>query len=82
MHARPKLWRAPRAHEQVAEHYRGLIRAGQLPQGAELPANRRLADEWQISTSTAYKAVSILKDEGWIETRPGKPPVVVGIPSV
>ena len=77
----PEVQRLNPPTEQVAEHYRGLIRCGDLQPGDELPANRRLAEEWKISTNTAYRAVLKLRDEGWVESRPGKPPVVVGVPT-
>lgn len=66
--------------EQVAQHYRDEIRSGRLAIGDVLPANRKIASEWGISTSTSHRTVAQLRDEGWINTRPGKPPVVVGVP--
>lgn len=76
----PRIPRMTPPTEQIAEHYRAAIRDRKLCPGDELPANRRLAIEWGVSTNTAFRAVAKLRTEGWIETRPGKPPVVVGVP--
>ena len=69
-----------RAHDQVADHYRKLIRRGRLKDGQEFPSIREIADEWKISTNTVYKAVRLLKDEGWIEVSQGKQARVIGVP--
>lgn len=63
-------------YEQVAEHYREVIRAGRLTVGDELPSVRRIATEWDIAAATAQRALDQLRSEGWIESRPGKPSVV------
>lgn len=62
--------------EQIAGHYRSEIRSARLRPGDELPAVRRMADEWRVGTNTSYKALALLRDEGWIVTRPGKAAVV------
>lgn len=64
------------AAEQIAEHYRVRIRSGQLKAGDQLLTNRDLADDWSVSTATALRATNALRDEGWIVTRPAKPPTV------
>ena len=64
-------------YEQVAEHYRQEIRRGALSAGDELPSTRNLAVQWDIAKSTAQRALDVLKGEGWIESRPGKPPIVL-----
>ncbi|MDQ3765227.1 MAG: GntR family transcriptional regulator [Actinomycetota bacterium] len=63
-------------YEQVAEHYRDAIRAGRLTVGDELPSVRRIAGQWNIATATAQRALDLLRSEGWIESRPGRPSVV------
>jgi DNA-binding transcriptional regulator YhcF (GntR family)/predicted GIY-YIG superfamily endonuclease len=72
---------SPSATQRITDHYRGEIREERLKPGAPLPANRRLAAEWGVSTRTALRAVQVLAEEGWITTRPGKPPVVLGDPA-
>lgn len=66
----PEVNRTP-PHEQVAAALRADIRAGVLVAGAELPSVRRLAADWGISPPTALRALTLLRDEGWIVTRPG-----------
>ncbi len=68
------------ARDWIVEHYKDQIRSGTLGPGCELPGIRRLADQRNVSPSTAQRALTLLRDEGWIKTRPGKPPVVVGVP--
>lgn len=67
-----------RAHEQVAAHYRQRMRRGGLKAGQRLPSVREIARAWSVSTRTAWRAVTLLRDEGWIEHRQGRQPVVVG----
>ncbi len=76
----PPVDRSPPASTQITAHYRREITEGRLAPGDELPANRRMADEWKVSTATALRVARILTREGWIETRPGRPPIVVGVP--
>lgn len=77
----PPVDRSPPPGQQIADHYRRLIRDGQLAPGEELPSNRKMAGEWKVSTATALRVAAVLTREGWIETRPGRPPVVVGVPA-
>lgn len=72
--------RLARAHEQVADHYRREITAKTRPPGEKFPSVREVAKAWEISTNTAYKAVQLLRDEGWIEMAQGRVPTVVGVP--
>jgi DNA-binding transcriptional regulator YhcF (GntR family) len=72
----PTVDRSPPPTQQITSHYREEIRAGRLAPGDELPANRRMASEWGVSTRTALRAVQLLVEEGLIATRPGKPPVI------
>ena len=69
-------------YEQVAEHYRAEIKAGRLDSGSELPSLSGLMDEWAVARSTAQRALDVLRHEGWIVTRPGKPAVVADHPPV
>lgn len=67
-------------YDLVAEYYRQAIRTGDLLAGDELPAVRRLAAEREIGTATAQRVLALLRDEGWISTRPGRPSSVAGNP--
>lgn len=70
-----------RAHEQVADYYRKEIRRKKLKEGQEFPSVREIAEAWGgISTNTVYRAVRLLRDEGWIEVSQGRQARVIGIP--
>jgi DNA-binding transcriptional regulator YhcF (GntR family) len=77
----PPVDRSPPVGQQITDHYKREIREGRLAPGDELPANRKMAKEWKVSTATALRVAQILTREGWIETRPGRPPVVIGVPA-
>ncbi|MGH3772830.1 MAG: GntR family transcriptional regulator, partial [Pseudonocardiaceae bacterium] len=47
---------------QVVAYYQEAIRAGKLKPGDELPSIRRVADEWDVSVSTAQRALEALRD--------------------
>ncbi|WCN38812.1 PLP-dependent aminotransferase family protein [Aneurinibacillus uraniidurans] len=56
--------------EQIAEQLLGAIRTRRLTAGQSLPSVRELAASLGVSMETAQKAYRILKDDGWIESRP------------
>ncbi|MFJ8105641.1 GntR family transcriptional regulator [Streptomyces sp. NPDC096132] len=56
--------RAPYA--KIAAHYTELITSGQLQPGSLLPSIKNLAEEWQVSTATAEKALRKLRNEGLV----------------
>lgn len=68
---------AARRRDQVAAHYRELIRTGQLRPGERFPPIRSIAREWSMSTATVRLAVAVLRDEGWIRTVRGPRGTVV-----
>lgn len=57
-------------YEQVAESIRRAIRGGKLKPGEQLPSSRELAKEYDVAMNTAQRAVSTLRDEGWLVVRP------------
>lgn len=57
---------------QVADHVAARIETGELPSGARLPAERDMADEYQVSLQTARRAVEELRDRGLVQTVPVK----------
>ncbi|WP_172890827.1 aminotransferase-like domain-containing protein [Aneurinibacillus soli] len=56
--------------EQIAEQLLRAIRTRRLTAGQSLPSVRELAASLSVSMETAQKAYRILKDDGWIESRP------------
>jgi DNA-binding GntR family transcriptional regulator len=63
---------------QVANHYRDQILSGSLAAGAELPSERQLAIQWEISRPTATRALAALRNQGLVESRQGSGTFVRG----
>jgi DNA-binding GntR family transcriptional regulator len=57
---------------QILEHYRHLIRSGELAPGKYLPTEQTLAQDWGVSRGTVTKALNFLREEGWVTSRRGK----------
>jgi DNA-binding transcriptional MocR family regulator len=56
--------------EQIAEQLVRAIRARHLKAGQSLPTVRRLASSLDVSLETAQKAYHLLRQDGWIQSRP------------
>jgi GntR family transcriptional regulator len=57
-------------YRQVAEIIAAQIRSGELAQGAHLPSESELMEEYEIGRSTARRAMAWLREQGLIETVP------------
>jgi GntR family transcriptional regulator len=57
---------------QVVHHIAEQIRSGRLPQGARLPAERDLAEQYGVAVNTIRRAVRDLRDQGLVITVPIK----------
>ena len=66
----PRADRPLPLYAQLANHYRAAIRDGLLVPGQQLPPITQLAAEWNVSVSTAAKAIGQLQVEGVIWTSP------------
>lgn len=55
---------------QLADLYRARILSGQLPHGARLPAEKRIAQEHDVGVDLVRDALVILRSEGLVETVP------------
>lgn len=55
-------------YERIAEHYRRMIRDGDLRPGHRLPTVKELAEEHGVSSTTVRHALSWLRVEGYIAT--------------
>jgi len=56
---------------QVAHSLRDEIVRGKRRPGDELPSERELAEQWDISRPTATRALAVLRNEGLAEARQG-----------
>lgn len=56
----------------VADHLAARIDGGELPGGAQLPAERDLADTYDVAVGTIRQAVAELRTRGLVVTYPAK----------
>ncbi|MGW0666414.1 GntR family transcriptional regulator [Streptomyces sp. NPDC002746] len=61
----------------VAQELRRQIRAGRYAPGQQIPSSRELEAQYEIANMTARSALRLLRDEGWINTLPGRGNFVV-----
>ena len=64
-------------YRQLAGILRDAIVSGQLAQGAPLPSESSLMQEYGISRDSVRKAMDVLRDEGLVITVQGKGTFVV-----
>jgi DNA-binding transcriptional regulator YhcF (GntR family) len=57
--------------DQIIQAVRKAMLTGQLVAGDEFPSVRTLSQELRISPTTAHKVVAVLKDAGYLASRPG-----------
>lgn len=59
-------------YRQLADILRDMINAGQLHPGDQLPSADMLSRTYGVSMLTAGRALGVLRDEGMIDTEPGR----------
>lgn len=69
---RPAGSGVPLTFEVIAEAVRERIRSGGLGAGDPLPTQAVLMREFGASSLTVQKAMTLLKQDGWAVSRPGK----------
>src|ERR687887_324319 len=67
----PELQRPAPPYLQITQHYRNLIRSGQLRDGDRLPSTRQIVREWGVAHATAARVLSTLGAEGLVTSVPG-----------
>ncbi len=70
-----------RLYRQIADQIANLIEAGEYTQGMRLPAERTLAEQFQVSRPSVREALIALEVEGWVDIRGGTGVFVQGKPS-
>lgn len=59
-------------YRRIADAITFKIKNGDLAPGAKLPSTTALAAEYDVSVSTAYRAVSLLHDRDLVVGQPGR----------
>lgn len=55
--------------ERVAASIRDAVVTEHWAPGAQLPSNRVLAEQYEVSLPTLQRAVGVLRNEGWLVSR-------------
>lgn len=76
----PEVSRVAAPYRQIADHYRARIRTQGLKPGDQMPSIPEIARAWDVATSTAGRAIALLRKEGWVVTAHGKPTFVASHP--
>jgi len=61
-------------YQQLANAIVSLAEAGSLDHGSRMPSERALATHLHLSRNTVTAAYQQLRDQGWLEVRPGAAP--------
>lgn len=72
-----RAWGIPR---KIANVMRRELAEGKYPVGTVLPTQAEMAVPFGVHHLTMYRAMAILRDEGWIESKPGRQARVIALP--
>ena len=61
---------SPSLKDLFVQQLQGMILSGQLPVGAQLPPERILAEQMQVSRTVVNSGLSELSEQGFLEIRP------------
>jgi GntR family transcriptional repressor for pyruvate dehydrogenase complex len=64
--------KSARLYEQIVEQIRERILSGELQDGDQLPTERELAEQFDVSRTAVREAVKALTQSGLVEVRPGR----------
>ena len=73
---------APPKYAQVVAEIKSRIERGEYPPGSLLPSEHQLVSDFGVSRPTIVKALSALRQDGWIDTQQGKGSFVRGRPAL
>jgi GntR family transcriptional regulator len=59
-------------HLKIAATLRAEVLSGWLTPGAQLPSISQLIERFETSNATVQRALEVLRDEGFLQSRPGK----------
>ncbi|MGI5252504.1 GntR family transcriptional regulator [Actinacidiphila glaucinigra] len=75
----PQIEEAQPKYLQIAHHIRDQILRGDLRPGDEVPSERQLATDWNVSRPTAARSLEALSNQGLVEKRQGSGTYVRGV---
>jgi GntR family transcriptional regulator len=73
---------APPKYAQVVGEIKSRVERGEYPPGSLLPSEHQLVSDFGVSRPTIVKALSALRQDGWIDTQQGKGSFVRGRPAL
>ena len=73
---------APPRYARVVAEIKSRIERGTYPPGTLLPSEHQLGQEFGVSRPTIVKSLSLLRQDGWIDTQQGKGSFVRGRPAL
>jgi DNA-binding GntR family transcriptional regulator len=73
---------APAKYAQVVAEIKARVERGEYPPGSLLPSEHQLVAEFGVSRPTIVKSLSVLRQEGWIDTQQGRGSFVRGRPAL
>ena len=73
---------APPKYAQVVAEIQRRIESGEYAPGSLLPSEHQLVDSFGVSRPTIVKALSALRQDGWIDTQQGRGSFVRGRPAL
>ena len=73
---------APPKYAQVVAEIKSRIERGDYPPGSLLPSEHQLVSDFGVSRPTIVKALSALRQDGWIDTQQGRGSFVRGRPAL
>src|SRR6187402_2207171 len=63
-------------YQQLSDAIVSLAESGSLEHGCRLPSERALAEHLHLSRNTVTAAYQQLREQGWLEVRPGAAPML------
>lgn len=63
---------SPPKYFQISRDVIGMIQSGALPPGSPVPSENEIIEKYQVSNTTARKALHDLEKEGWVNRVKGK----------
>ncbi|HXP19672.1 MAG TPA: GntR family transcriptional regulator [Streptosporangiaceae bacterium] len=73
---------APAKYAQVVTEIKRRIERGDYPPGTLLPSEHQLVRDFGVSRPTIVKSLSVLRQDGWIDTQQGRGSFVRGVPAL